>query len=97
MTAPRTGGRKTPLPMETIHGAPSFVLRTPEVELAVTRTAGHLAPVRFHLGPRDLDAAPGRRVDETVLEQAARGRLEATQAAEGVGEVALQDLGRVRS
>ena len=25
--------------METIHGAPSFVLRTPEVELAVTRTA----------------------------------------------------------
>lgn len=42
--------------METIHGAPSFVLRTPEVELAVTRTAGHLAPVRFHLGP--LTAAP---------------------------------------
>jgi hypothetical protein len=42
--------------METIHGAPSFVLRTPEVELAVTRTAGHLAPVRFHLGA--LTAAP---------------------------------------
>jgi hypothetical protein len=42
--------------METIHGAPSFVLRTPEVELAVTRTAGHLAPVRFHLG--GLTASP---------------------------------------
>ena len=42
--------------METIHGAPSFVLRTPEVELAVTRTAGHLAPVRFHFGA--LTASP---------------------------------------
>lgn len=39
--------------METIHGAPSFVLRTPEVDLAVTATAGHLAPVTFHLGPQD--------------------------------------------
>jgi len=42
--------------METIHGAPSYVLRTPEVDLAVTQTAGHLAPVRFHLGT--LTAAP---------------------------------------
>ena len=38
--------------METIHGAPSFVLRTPEVELAVTRTAGHLAEL--------LAGQPGR-------------------------------------
>lgn len=42
--------------METIHGAPSYVLRTPEVDLAVTQTAGHLAPVRFYLGT--LTAAP---------------------------------------
>lgn len=35
--------------METIHGAPSYTLRTAEVELAVTQTAGHLAPVTFHL------------------------------------------------
>jgi len=36
--------------METIHGAPSFILRSNEVELAITETAGHLAPVAFHLG-----------------------------------------------
>ena len=36
-------------PMETIHGAPSHTLKTAEVELAVTQTAGHLAPVTFHL------------------------------------------------
>ena len=35
--------------MENIHGAPSFVLSSPEVELAITETAGHLAPVVFNL------------------------------------------------
>ena len=42
--------------METIHGAPSYILRTPEVALAVTQTAGHLAPVTFNLGA--LQAKP---------------------------------------
>jgi hypothetical protein len=39
--------------METIHGSPSFVLRTPEVTLAVTRTGGHLAPLTHHLPGRE--------------------------------------------
>ena len=42
--------------METIHGAPSYVLHTPEVDLAVTQIGGHLAPVTFHLG--DFKASP---------------------------------------
>lgn len=35
--------------MKTIHSQPSYVMSTPQVELAVTRLGGHLAPVRFHL------------------------------------------------
>ncbi len=35
--------------METIHGAPSFTLRTAQVELAITQTAGLLGPVTFLL------------------------------------------------
>lgn len=35
--------------MKTIHSQPSYVLATPQVELAVTRLGGHLAPVRFYL------------------------------------------------
>ena len=42
--------------METIHGAPSFTLRTAQVELAITQTAGHLGPVTFHLP--GLQASP---------------------------------------
>jgi hypothetical protein len=40
--------------MRTINGSPSHVLSTPEVELAVTATAGHLAPVTFHLPSGDF-------------------------------------------
>jgi len=36
-------------PLEKIHGERSFRLRTPEVELAITRRGGHMAPVRFRL------------------------------------------------
>jgi len=36
--------------METIHGAPSYVLKSKEITCAVTQTAGHMAPVTFHLG-----------------------------------------------
>ena len=36
--------------LRTIHGQPSWVLKTPEMEAAVTRQAGHLAPVRFRVG-----------------------------------------------
>lgn len=35
--------------METIHGSASFTLRSAEVELAVTRRGGHLAPVSYRL------------------------------------------------
>ncbi|MGA0134104.1 MAG: hypothetical protein ACO3ND_07105 [Opitutales bacterium] len=35
--------------MQTIHGSPSHVLSTPELDLAVTAHGGHLAPVTFHL------------------------------------------------
>jgi hypothetical protein len=40
--------------MESIHGAPSHILKTPTVTLAVTAGAGHLAPATFHLPGRDL-------------------------------------------
>ncbi len=40
--------------MEIIHGEPSWVLRTPELDLHVTVRAGHLAPVIFHLGGHDV-------------------------------------------
>ena len=33
---------------EKIHKQPSYVIRTPEVELAVTRLGGHMAPVTFY-------------------------------------------------
>lgn len=33
---------------ETIHAQPSWVLRTPQVQLAVTRLGGHMAPVTFY-------------------------------------------------
>ncbi len=42
--------------METIHGAPSYVLKSNEVTCAVTQTAGHMAPVTFHLGA--IEARP---------------------------------------
>lgn len=35
--------------LEKIHGEPSFRLRGKEVDLAVTRRGGHMAPVRFRL------------------------------------------------
>ena len=42
--------------METIHGSPSFTLRSPEVTLAVTQNGGHLGPLTYHLP--GLDASP---------------------------------------
>jgi len=42
--------------METLHGSPSFTLRSPEVSLAVTRLGGHLAPLTYHLP--GLEASP---------------------------------------
>ncbi|MBL9166793.1 MAG: hypothetical protein JNN07_03560 [Verrucomicrobiales bacterium] len=41
-------GKAAEAKMKTIHSQPSFVLSTPQVELAVTRLGGHLAPVRFY-------------------------------------------------
>lgn len=38
--------------LETVHGAPSFWLRTPKVELFLTEAGGHLAPVQFRLKHR---------------------------------------------
>lgn len=40
--------------METVHGAPSFQLSTPELTLNITEQAGHLAPVTFHLPDREF-------------------------------------------
>lgn len=42
--------------METIHGSPSFTLKSTELSLAVTRMGGHLAPLIYHLP--GLDASP---------------------------------------
>lgn len=42
-SAHAAGGSRT-----TIHGQPSFVIRTPQVELAVTELGGHMAPVTFY-------------------------------------------------
>lgn len=39
--------------METLHGSPSFTLRSAEVSLAVTRAGGHLAPLTYHLPGQD--------------------------------------------
>lgn len=39
--------------METVHGSPSFTLRSAEVSLAVTRSGGHLAPLTYHLPGRE--------------------------------------------
>jgi hypothetical protein len=40
--------------METLNGAPSHLLKTPTVTLAVTAGAGQLAPATFHLPGRDV-------------------------------------------
>ena len=40
--------------METIHGAESYVLANDFVKVAVTRDGGHLAPVVFKLGGREV-------------------------------------------
>jgi len=57
--------------METIHGAPSYTLRSAEVELAVTQTAGHLAPVTFHLpglkaSPYSLSPWTPTQIDQSL-------------------------------
>lgn len=39
--------------MQSIHGEPSHIVKTPEVDFHVTERAGHLAPVTFHLPGRD--------------------------------------------
>ena len=38
--------------LATVHGEPSYILSNRDVELAVIRRGGHLAPVRFRLGKR---------------------------------------------
>jgi hypothetical protein len=40
------------MPTKKILGQESWILRTPQVEAAVTQQAGHLAPVKFRLGKR---------------------------------------------
>lgn len=40
--------------METIHGAESYVLESDRVKVAVTKAGGHLAPVVFRLGEREV-------------------------------------------
>ena len=60
--------------METIHGAPSYTLRTAEVELAVTQTAGHLAPVTFNLpglkaSPFSLSPWTPTQIDQSLRER----------------------------
>lgn len=40
--------------MQTVHGAPSHHLATPELDLHVTVRGGHMAPVVFHLPGRDV-------------------------------------------
>jgi hypothetical protein len=57
--------------METIHGAPSYTLKTAEVELAVTQTAGHLAPVTFHFpglkaSPYSLSPWTPTQIDQSL-------------------------------
>jgi hypothetical protein len=57
--------------METIHGAPSYTLRSTEVELAVTQTAGHLAPVTFNFpglkaSPYSLSPWTPTQIDQSL-------------------------------
>ena len=44
---PRTGDAGGTPSLRTLHGQPSFLLSTKEVEVAVTRLGGHMAPVTF--------------------------------------------------
>lgn len=65
--------------METIHGEASFTLETPELSLAVTERAGHLAPVTFHLEGRDVSPyalapwLPAEQPDQPALLSVLRG------------------------
>lgn len=65
--------------MKTIHGEASHVLETPELSLAVTGRAGHLAPVVFHLEGRDVSPyslspwEPGPYPDQPPLLSVLRG------------------------
>ena len=34
-------------PKRTIHSQPSWIVATPQVEVAITRRGGHMAPVTF--------------------------------------------------
>src|SRR5262245_48849080 len=40
-------------PLRTIHSQPSWVIKSSDVELAVTQLGGHMAPVRFYLQDKD--------------------------------------------
>lgn len=65
--------------MEIIHGEASYTLETPELSLAVTQRAGHLAPVTFHLEGRDVSPyalapwLPAEQEDQPELLTVLRG------------------------
>ena len=65
--------------LETVHGEASFTLETPELSLAVTERAGHLAPVTFHLEGRDVSPyalapwLPAEQEDQPELLTVLRG------------------------
>ena len=48
----QTNAHKEGEVVTAVHGEPSYTLANRDVELAVTRRGGHLAPVRFRLGRR---------------------------------------------
>ncbi len=60
---------------KTVAGQPSWILRSKDVELAITQTGGHMAPVRFHLRTKPVQpyyVSPWQDekldIDEPVLE-----------------------------
>jgi len=65
--------------MKLIHGEDSHTLDTPELSLAVTARGGHLAPVTFHLGGRDVSPyalapwLPSEQEDQPALLTVLRG------------------------
>ncbi len=54
-----------------IHGAPSWILETEDVKLAVTRSGGHMAPVSFRLGERWVQpySLPPWKADDAGVQQ----------------------------
>ena len=80
----RTSSQTRP---RTILGQESWVIRTSEVEAAVTRQAGHLAPVRFRVGNRWIEPfaiAPWANEDIEIFLACPSGEIESSTGVKNI-------------